>query len=267
MLRIGHFPSAPWAPYYAPLWAMKAERVRCVSSQVRELALQGELDATPMATVDWLEMSNRFVRLGALGIAYRERAQSVLLFSPVPVTQLGGVPIAVSTETTTSIRVLRALLKGRHGLKLGPLVPLSDDLSLKMPRLLIQDEALAEAARSRFEHVIDLGEEWWAWQHTPIVSAVWVARAGLPAATVRQLQAQLSHALGSFWGDAETHAERFAAQAASPVGAQALVALCRHFRYRLGEDEERGIRRMNSLLESRRDIEAAYEAPQGAALA
>ncbi|CAN5469141.1 hypothetical protein BH09PSE5_BH09PSE5_23120 [soil metagenome] len=260
MLNVGHFPSSPWAPYYAPKWLWERDRwVACVSSEVRSLAQASMLDVTPMATVDWLDMKDRFERVGSFGLSYRDVAQSVLLFSDRPIHELDASPIAVSTETTTSIRVLRAVLAGRYGLALGPLIPMSANVPASIPRLLIQDQAIEEAALGRYKHVHDLGREWWAWQRTPIVSAVWVRRADLPAAEVDRSGRILGTALE--WSDAnpgEMARSFLGNNSSASLDASGLLTLLSNFRFRLGAEEEHGIDTMSRLLEPRSAIENAY---------
>jgi chorismate dehydratase len=260
MIRVGHFPSAPWAPYYAgdADWA-SVRLVDCVSSEVKGLMEAGLLDATPMATVDWLDMLDSCKRIAGYGLAYRERAGSVLLFSDRPIEALDGAPLAISTETTTSVRVLRAILAGKYRLALGPLQPMTADTPPTTPRLLIQDEAVEERARKRFAYVYDLGEEWWSWQRSPIVSAVWVARAGLPDDEVARIAAVLDTALTWSAAHPSDMARRFLANRPALMSADALGSLLGNFCFRLGADEERGIDIMKRTLESRASIQKAYD--------
>jgi chorismate dehydratase len=247
-LNIGLFPSIPWIPYYSRSDTWPANLHICESSEVRSLAEAGLLDVTPMATVDWFALSDQWHRLSNWGIAFRRRAGSVLFFSNTPVSQLDLADIAICGETTTSVRVLEAILKGKYGLRIGQWrrnVDTDDDVT---PRLLIQNQAVEEAQRKRFAHVMDIGAEWWDWQGTPIVSAVWVHRRELDKSLLQQVHKLLKESMESYFlRSAEViHAHKAAHKwHASVVDIQALHG---NFEYALGEECERGIQRMRAVL-------------------
>ena len=178
-LNVGYFPSVPWHPNYCDRHAWPVNLVRCESSGVRELIERGQLDATPMAIPDWFELEGRWKRLANWGISFRGLAGSVVFFSNVPMSQLDGADIDVCYETTTSVRVLQAIMKKKYGLRIGRWSRNLDVDNGTKPRLLIQDQAVEERKRGRFRYEYDLGREWFGWIGTPIVSAVWAYRANL----------------------------------------------------------------------------------------
>ncbi|MBN9478073.1 MAG: hypothetical protein J0H72_28770 [Burkholderiales bacterium] len=246
-LCVGHFQSVPWIPFYVGSEDWPMRRVPCMSSTVPAMVDAGLLDATPMATVDWLTRGEQWPRLGGLGLAYRQRAGSVLLFSPRPIHELDGADIAICDETATSMRVLHAILAGKYGLRIGrwrrglPTDP-------SMPRLLIQDQAVEEAARGRFPHVHDLGREWWEWQGTPVVSAVWVRRRDLADDALEPLRAGLAASLSRYASQPDQAIEHHCARHGVASAPAALRTLLGNFEFELGEAAEAGIRRMAQVL-------------------
>lgn len=245
---VGHFPSIPWIPYYCNQSTSSWNLVRCESSGVRSLAAAGRLDFTPMATVDWFELKEDWQRIGGWGIAFKKVAGSVLLFSHRPISDLDAAPIAICDETTTSVRILQALLQKKYGLRIGRWRRNVDVNDGETPRLLIQNQAVEEVARGRFPYVADLGSEWWAWQGTPIVTAVWAGRADIPGDERAAFAAQLEGASRTYHEAPEravkAHRETFGWSAE----VESVVALHRNFDYLLGRDCEAGIERMRQIL-------------------
>ncbi len=224
------------------------ELVCCESSGVRTLAEQGAIDFTPMAVADWFALRTAWRRVGPWGIAYRGQAGSVRFFSQVPIELLSGADIAVCDETTTSVRVLEVILKEKYKLNIGAWRRNVDPLDATTPRLLIQNQAFEESSRRRFAYAYDLGEEWWSWQGTPIISAVWVARATHTDDETSAMDARLHHAMTLYRQDPLRAIERHLQRHQLILEARAVCALHRNFEYALGPESEAGIRRMEELL-------------------
>jgi chorismate dehydratase len=172
----------------------------------------------------------------------------VLLFTDRTLPDLGGRRIAVTGETSTSLRLLRILLQFRY--EVAPPVLVGPDEPADAV-LLIGDAAL-RALRSdrRRPHVVDLGEEWTRWTGLPTVFAAWAVRRAAPAAA----RAALGEALGTAL-DAGLAALPAIAARRRDVGLTEaeVVAYLRGFTYRLGSDEDKAIaefRRLLGLLEA-----------------
>lgn len=248
---VGRFPSLPWIPNYCGASAWHADLLTCESSQVAGLTSAGRLDITPMATVDWLRSSGAWTRLGPWGIAFRGQAGSVLFFSDRPIEHLDGADIAVCDETTTSVRVLEAILVGKYGLRIGNWrrnVDVKDD---RTPRLLIQNQAVEERQRRRFSYVYDLGQEWWSWQGTPIVSAVWVHRAEIDPMLVALQRQRLEDAMATYRANPLLAVEKHLAREQLQHSASSICELHENFEYELGAESEAGITRMREVLKEK----------------
>ena len=245
---VGHFSSIPWIPNYVSAEGWPMDLVTCESSEVRSLTQQGALAFTPMAVADWFALRADWRRVGSWGIAYRGQAGSVRLFSQVPIEQLDGADIAVCDETTTSVRVLEVILKEKYGMDIGAWRRNVDPSDSTTPRLLIQNQAFEESSRRRFAHCYDLGEEWWHWQGTPIVSAVWVGEATLPDADVAAMEARLHNSMALYQQDPLRAIELHLKRHKLMLDTRAVRALHGNFEYLLGTECERGIQRMEELL-------------------
>ncbi len=249
-------------------------------AELGRLARAGRIDAGLIPTADWFAVSKEYERLGPFGIAVSRRVESVLLLSERPLAALTGARIGVTEETSTSYRLLRLLAEARDGAR--PAAYVRGARASADAYLVIGDEALAStAAGPPAPFVIDLAEEWHAWQRLPFVFAVWVVRRGAPAAEKERLAALLDRSLsgaagetaGEVAGAAPSGAPRRAAAhgasddviariveeyVSGPPARRALGSterLCRYlarFTYRLGPAEESTIARFRDLLEENR---------------
>lgn len=99
--------------------------------------------------------------------------RSVKLFSRYPIEELSGKSVRMTSQSETSVALLRIILEDRFSLKpdyvCGGSVCPTDDACL-----LIGDQALEENERHRFAFGYDLGTLWQAWQGVPFVFGAWV---------------------------------------------------------------------------------------------
>ena len=99
--------------------------------------------------------------------------RSVKLFSRFPIEELSNKCIRMTSQSKTSVTLLRILLENRYGLRPkyvpGLAAEESDDACL-----LIGDLALEENERRRFPYSYDLGTLWQEWQGLPFVFGAWI---------------------------------------------------------------------------------------------
>ncbi len=210
----------------------------------------GRLDAGPLPLADCIRLEAE-LHLLPFGIATRERAQSVFLFSSRPMAELGAARIAVTGETATSVRLLRILLAFRDEVARPELVPIDAAADAV---LLIGDAAL----RARFgawplPRCFDLGEEWTRWTGLPCVFAAWAIRRDAGPDARLALGEALGRALEAGLGDLPAIARARRDVREWGLSEDDVIAYLRGFSYRLGSDEEKGMaefRRLLGLLES-----------------
>lgn len=146
-------------------------------------AQKSTIDAGALSLVDSIQLSETYEPLGPFGIGLKRPAQSVLLFSKKPLSDIQGL-IAVTDETSTSLRLLQMLVEIRYGhtdVTYGRIAsPVLFDGQAE-GLLLIGDEALKarKTGVKGFPVVTDLGEEWYSWQGTPFLFARWMVRKDL----------------------------------------------------------------------------------------
>ena len=99
--------------------------------------------------------------------------RSVKLFSRYPIEELSDKRIRMTSQSKTSVTLLRILFEYRYGFHpeyvTGLAAEESDDACL-----LIGDLALEENERHRFAFSYDLGTLWQEWQGLPFVFGAWL---------------------------------------------------------------------------------------------
>lgn len=198
-----------------------------------------------MPLADYLRLEGTFERLGRFGIAVRGRAYSALLFSRRPIRQLDGRRIAITEESSTTVCLLRLLLEQRY--QIHPEYLPGGPTEAADAALLIGDAALRlHQSNTRYPYEIDVGFEWWLWQHLPFVFAVWAIRRDADPAIKRQLEREISRSLGV---NAKAY-DQIAATYAKPLGMtpEALQRYLSSFLYRLSRPEEEAIERFRVLV-------------------
>ena len=244
MLRVGRISYLNVEPFFHAFPWPIAESLppRALGDAVAD----GRLDAGPLALADCLRLEGVVTRL-PFGIVGPTRAQSVLLFSDRPMAELGSRRIAVTGETSTSVRLLRILLAFRHEVPAPTLVELGEAADAE---LIIGDAALRLLQGPWPRRLCyDLGEEWTAWTGYPMVFAAWAVRLDTPAAARDGLRTTLADAL-------ETGLRSLPAIAARRrdlgLSEAEIVSYLESFRYRIGPDDEKAVgeyRRLLALLE------------------
>lgn len=165
---------------------------------VLNAALQaGEIDLTLISSIEFIRHRSRYRALQDFSIATLGPVYSVMLFHRPAWRDLAGSRIAVTTESATSVELLRQLLAadGSH----AQLTPKTGDLDALLASadaaLLIGDAAFKGAVehlappldgprgrpvsgRSVVDpeiHVTDLGEAWYRLTRLPFAFAVWAS--------------------------------------------------------------------------------------------
>lgn len=188
-LRIGRIPFANLFPifYYLDKKCSHSEfrYTIGVPSKLNKMLNSGELDVSPSSSIEYLRNKKKYVLLPWLSISSSGPIHSILLFSKVPLEELGGKTIAVSSDSETSIALLKIILKEFHALKcrFKPTKQRSVKNILKdfSAVLHIGDTAMLEAKKQSeagnqqsAPYIYDLGEIWDNYTGLPFVYALWV---------------------------------------------------------------------------------------------
>jgi chorismate dehydratase len=182
--RLGHIQFINCLPLYYGMVKndvlLDVDLVRANPADLATMLLHGELDVAPIPAIEYARHADELVILPDIAISSDGEVQSILLLSEVPADELSGRTVALTNTSRTSQVLARILLAKRWGVS-ADFVEMPPDLPAMLrdadAALLIGDEALRaywELPDGVFAY--DLGAEWSAWSHVPMVYAVWAAR-------------------------------------------------------------------------------------------
>jgi len=200
MLRIGRIEYANCTPIFHSLQELSPpgtyKYVGGVPARLNALLAAGDIDVCPSSSIAYAHHPERYLIIPGLSISSCGPVQSVLLFSTLPLEELDGRDVLLTSESDTSVNLLKILLKLRYGCSCSFSVTnnvLADALKEAPAVLLIGDAALRAVRLASGIRVYDLGELWYDWTGTPFVFALWlVSRKAFAAHAVelRELAAQ-----------------------------------------------------------------------------
>ena len=181
-LRLGRISYLNVLPIYYPLEAgiipHPFEITAGTPADLNRLMVRGELDMSVVSSIEYARYPERYLILPDLSISCRGPVQSVLLLSRRPFEKLGGRTILITSQSHTSVALLKILLTRQVGLE-AVLQPGScmealggDEPPVAM--LAIGDEALQLRRHPRYPYRLDLGEAWLKLTGLPFVFALWV---------------------------------------------------------------------------------------------
>ena len=180
MLTIGQITYANCTPIFHELMkefpADRYRMVRGVPAVLNGMLRQGEIDLCPSSSIEYGRRADRYYLLPDLSISAIGPVKSVFLFSRVPIAELGGQTIGLTSESETSVVLLRILLQKYHGVTARFEQTSGLDLDRFAACLLIGDTALKTALARPDGFCFDLGELWHGATGLPFVFALWIVR-------------------------------------------------------------------------------------------
>lgn len=177
-LRVGRIPFLVCAPFFHDFIGREGEYrefdfVDGAPSAHCAGLMDGSIHLSPASSITFALKPGAFVLSPALCTSCSFEVRSVKLFSHYPIEKLGGRAVRITSQSRTSVALLRILLEMRYGIEpayvQGLAAEQGDDACL-----LIGDLALEETERGRFEFTYDLGSLWQEWQGLPFVFGAWV---------------------------------------------------------------------------------------------
>lgn len=248
MLRIGQIDYANCTPLFHVLReyfpCSGYEFVTGVPAQLNRMLLAGEIDVCPSSSIEYAYHPERYRILPQLSISSVGAVASVLLFSKVPIEELDGRKILLSSESATSVNLLKILISQRFGCSCTYEVAQSGVSAVEKDSsalLLIGDSALRADLEKTDQLVYDLGEMWYAWTGFPFVFALWICRNDVvEGMELRELAKQLVQAKELVPRQLEQIVLN--AEEASWLGHDRLLAYWRdNISYHLDEREQAGL--------------------------
>lgn len=262
MIRIGEIPYLNSVLFYD---ALKREPglsfTPLVPRALSGAAGDGVIDAGPVPLVTCWDIEDRFDPLGDFCIATTGKARSILLFSDRSIAALEGATVAVTRQTSTSVRLMKALFAHYYRIRPARYVD-AREAQGRPPGgdavLLIGDDALRHRnGLDGFEHVVDLGEAWHAWTGLPFVFARWVVRRDLAATDKDALADVVGSSLEAGWRNFDTAV----AAKADELGMRLpeIREYLEGFHFRMTPDEHEAVQRFRELDRSARELDATRQ--------
>jgi chorismate dehydratase len=181
MITIGHIQYANCTPIFTALLRdhghYAANMVGGVPAELNLKLRNGDIDVCPSSSIEYGKHPDKYFILPDLSISSVGPVQSVLLFSRVPIEELNGKSVGLTTDSDTSVNLLRILLArqcGFHNEFIRTGLPLREALGHFSALLLIGDAALRESMAAKGVYVYDLGELWFRYTGLPFVFALWL---------------------------------------------------------------------------------------------
>lgn len=185
----------PYANVFPIFYALEHE-VDCsdytfvegVPSTLNRMLREGEVDISPSSSIEYLGNMGRYEIISNHSISSMGPVGSILLFTPKPVEELEGSVVLASSQSETSVALLKIVLRRFYGLS-ATVETVSDPIRAgggKAAFLLIGDDALRQHAARQASHmanypfIYDLGEIWYRQTGLPFVFALWIVRKDIP---------------------------------------------------------------------------------------
>lgn len=247
MIKLGHIIYSNCFPVHAGILTGKVNSplkvVEGIPSELNRYLVEGKVDVSPSSSIEYAVNPGKYVILPGLSITSRTKVMSIILESRVPLAELDGNTVALTTASATSVVLLRILLELHQGVNPDFMQyeqGVEDPYEHADAVLTIGDLAIKRARASRLPHVYDLGELWY--QHTglPFVFALWQVNY---KKTLEQDLARLYDALEESKRYGLAHLQELAdGQAAKfDLPADLLVQYWKCFSYDFGTEEQKGL--------------------------
>ncbi len=179
-MRLGHIVFSNCYPIHAAILDGSVpcpfEVIKGIPSELNRYLIEKKVDVAPSSSIEYAVHVDKYLLLPDLSITSRTKVMSILLESKVPIKDLNGRTVALTTASATSVVLLRIILELFEGLNVDYLQydqVTEDPYGRADAVLTIGDLALKRAAAPAFPHAYDLGELWHQRTGLPFVFALW----------------------------------------------------------------------------------------------
>ena len=180
MFTLGHITYSNCFPPHAGIITGKTRFpfriVEGIPTELNRLLSEGAIDVSPSSSIEYAKNSQRYILLPDLSITSRDRVRSIILQSSVPIEELGGKTIALTSASATSVLLLRILLEIRYGVH-SHFREFDQGREEPFPEadaaLFIGDLGLKREKTPTHPHLYDLGALWHEFTGLPFVFALW----------------------------------------------------------------------------------------------
>ncbi len=247
MLKLGHIIYSNCFPPHAGIVTGKISfpfgLIEGIPTALNRMLFEGTIDVSPSSSIEYARHPGRYLILPGLSISAKSSVRSIILQSHVPITELDGKTVALTSASATSVVLLRILLEKQHAIR--PRYVLfeqgrEDPFARAEAALFIGDMALGLTASRQQPYLYDLGTLWHKFTGFPSVFALWHVnyRENIDAeltALYDILKKSREYGLANVRDLAASHAGRFG------VPAPVLINYWNSISYDFGEEEQQGL--------------------------
>jgi len=208
---------------------------------LNDMLANSELDISPVSSVAYAKHAEDWLIIPSISIASHGEVLSVILVSTLPLRSLGGRKVITTTDSETSVELLKLCLEREGARPVFERGMVRDTTNLGQnaaAALLIGDPALQRRRHDlRGQSVTDLGGYWHDWTGLPFVYAVWAVRRAF-AEKNRQVVKEVAALLKQSLSQGITHIETIARSAAPGLELEEpfVRTYFRHLHYRLDQE-------------------------------
>ena len=247
MLTLGHIIYSNCFPVHSGIVTNKIQfpfsLVEGIPTELNRMLLEGGLSVSPSSSIEFAKNPDRYIIMPDFSISSRQKAMSIILKSRVPLDQLKGKTVALTTASATSVLLLRIILElfyDIHPSYIQFRQGMEDPFEKADAALFIGDLALQTSPTPRHSHLFDLGSLWYDRTGLPFVFALWqVNRKNTLdndlAVLYDILQQSRLYGLSHLNFLAHAYADKFG------VPADVLEKYWNSFSFYLGEAEQKGL--------------------------
>ena len=253
----------------APLYEVWRQTVHRADWQVTEaspavlnrMLHANELDLGFVSSHEYALHPDQYRIMSDLSISATGPVGSVFLFSELPIASLDNQLVLLSSQSQTSVSLVKIILEEFYQIRPRYLVGLLAEIGAEAEKpvavLAIGDEALRLAGEGRYPLRLDLGEAWQARTGLPFVFALWAVREDFCRAapdTVLAIHLELQHCLRQ----GKERLREISATVAGriPMDEEACYRYLQGIEYDLGREKQEALRLFFEYLISRGEVPA-----------
>ncbi|MEG6617596.1 menaquinone biosynthesis protein [Peptococcaceae bacterium 1198_IL3148] len=162
---------------------LDAKITKASPTRLKQMFLEGKLDITPLSAIEYARYADRCYIFPNMSISANGKADNVVLLSRVPVTELEGQRVAITSLDTTANALLKILFEHYYHVEVNYLT-MDTDLDNMLAHadavLQIGDDAMIANQRVKNESlpyiVTDLGRSWKEFTGEKMVFSIWCVR-------------------------------------------------------------------------------------------
>ncbi|HEY3373456.1 MAG TPA: menaquinone biosynthesis protein [Candidatus Aquicultor sp.] len=182
--RVGHIQFLNCLPLYYGLVQnnvlLDVELIKGTPTELNRMILDGKLDISPMSSIEFCRNHKDLMLMPHLAVAADGEVKSILFVSKVPIEEMDGRPVALTSSSATSQALTRIILRDKYKVSPKYFVCPPDLPEMLMEAdgaLLIGDDALRVLYDPPKDlYLYDLGIEWKEMTGRKMVFAVWGVR-------------------------------------------------------------------------------------------